>query len=106
MVFFVDYRFILNDFLHLVNAFFNVSVQICNLDIVSNGFVGLIFIREEIVIWARKKSGVPVIRIRSVAEAEEFLKKYHTFVTGLFKKFEVCGFELFQELSRNSISLR
>jgi hypothetical protein len=80
-------------------------VQICNLEIVSNAFMGLIFIREEIVIWARKKTGVPVTRIRSVAEAEEFLKKYHTFVTGLFKKFEVCGFESFPELYWNSISL-
>jgi hypothetical protein len=59
--------------------------------------VGFIFIREEIVTWARKKTGVPVIRIWSAAEAEEILKKYHTFVTGLFKKFEVCGFESFQE---------
>ncbi|KAK7819979.1 protein disulfide isomerase-like 1-6, partial [Quercus suber] len=43
---------------------------------------------EEIVIWARKKTGVPLIKIRSVAEADKFLKKYHTFVIGLFEKFE------------------
>ncbi|KAK7839142.1 protein disulfide isomerase-like 1-6 [Quercus suber] len=47
---------------------------------------------EEIVIWARKKTGVPLIRISSVAEADEFLKKYHTFVIGLFEKFEVIVF--------------
>lgn len=29
-------------------------------------------------------------RINSVAEAEEVIKKGHTFVTGFFKKFEVC----------------
>ncbi|KAM3747640.1 hypothetical protein ACB098_05G050000 [Castanea mollissima] len=43
---------------------------------------------EEIVIWARKKTGVPLVRISSVAEADEFLKKYHTFVIGLFEKYE------------------
>ncbi len=47
------------------------------------------------MIWARKKTGVPLICISSVAEAEEYLKKYHTFVIGLFEKFEVCEFELF-----------
>lgn len=41
------------------------------------------------MIWTRKKTGTPVIRISSVAEAEEFLKKYHTFVIGLFNKYEV-----------------
>lgn len=46
------------------------------------------FSAEEIVIWARKKTGVPVTRIRSVAEAEQFLRKHHTFVTGLFENFE------------------
>ncbi|KAE7997451.1 hypothetical protein FH972_002087 [Carpinus fangiana] len=53
------------------------------------------FSAEEIVTWARKKTGVPVIRIRSAAEAEEILKKYHTFVTGLFKKFEGPDYEEF-----------
>ncbi|XP_065638480.1 protein disulfide isomerase-like 1-6 [Quercus suber] len=55
---------------------------------------------EEIVIWARKKTGVPLIRISSVAEADEFLKKYHTFVIGLFEKFEVCEFELANRIAR------
>jgi protein disulfide-isomerase A1 len=46
------------------------------------------------VIWARKKTGVPVIRISSSVEAEDFQKKYHLFVLGLFDKFEVCMFKL------------
>ncbi|KAG8494733.1 hypothetical protein CXB51_012541 [Gossypium anomalum] len=46
------------------------------------------FSAEEIVIWARKKTGVPVIRINTVTEADDFLKKHHMFVIGLFEKFE------------------
>ena len=42
------------------------------------------------MIWARKKIGVPVIRISSVQEAEEFLRKHHAFVIGFFEKNEVC----------------
>lgn len=42
------------------------------------------------MIWARKKTGVPVTRINSVAEAEEVVKKYHTFAIGFFKNFGVC----------------
>ncbi|PON88442.1 DnaJ-like [Trema orientale] len=53
------------------------------------------FSAEEIVIWARKKTGVPVIRINSVTEAEEFLKKYHTIVIGFFEKFEGSDYEEF-----------
>ena len=43
------------------------------------------------VTWARKKTGVPIIRISAAVEAEEFLSKYQTFVLGLFDKFEVCA---------------
>ncbi|KAF3958960.1 hypothetical protein CMV_016188 [Castanea mollissima] len=50
---------------------------------------------EEIVIWARKKTGVPLIKTRSVAEADEFLKKYHAFVIGLFEKFEGPDYDEF-----------
>ncbi|KAL0010441.1 hypothetical protein SO802_005549 [Lithocarpus litseifolius] len=50
---------------------------------------------EEIVIWARKKTGVPLIRISSVAEADEFLKKYQTFVIGLFEKFKGPDYDEF-----------
>ncbi|XVF26757.1 hypothetical protein REPUB_Repub14bG0046000 [Reevesia pubescens] len=53
------------------------------------------FSAEEIVIWARKKTGVPVIRISTVIEAEEFLKKHQMFVIGLFEKFEGHDYEAF-----------
>ncbi|KAK6912066.1 hypothetical protein RJ641_024159 [Dillenia turbinata] len=45
------------------------------------------FTAEEIVIWTRKKTGVPVIRISSVAAAEEFLKKHETFVGPDYEEF-------------------
>lgn len=47
--------------------------------------------REEIVIWIRKKTGAPVIRIDSVADANGFLKQHSTYAVGLFDKFEVRG---------------
>ncbi|KAJ8755926.1 hypothetical protein K2173_024471 [Erythroxylum novogranatense] len=53
------------------------------------------FSADDIVIWARKKTGVPVIRMSSVTEAEDFVKKYQTFVLGLFKKFEGPDYEEF-----------
>ncbi|XP_059640516.1 protein disulfide isomerase-like 1-6 [Cornus florida] len=53
------------------------------------------FTSQDIVIWARKKTGVPVIRINSVNEAKEFLEKHSTFVVGLFKKFEGSDYEEF-----------
>lgn len=53
------------------------------------------FSSEEIVIWVKKKTGVPVIRINSVTEAEEFLKKHHMFAIGLFKKFVGHEYEEF-----------
>ncbi|CAK7356699.1 unnamed protein product [Dovyalis caffra] len=56
----------------------------------TGGFSG-----EDIVIWARKKTGVPVIRISSSVEAEDFLKKCHMFVLGLFDKFEGHDYEEF-----------
>ncbi|XP_011072364.1 protein disulfide isomerase-like 1-6 [Sesamum indicum] len=46
------------------------------------------FSSEEMVIWARKKTGSPVIRINSVAEAEEFLKQHAMYAIGLFDNFE------------------
>lgn len=52
------------------------------------------FFAEDLVIWTRKKTGVPVMRISSVTEAEEF-KKYHMFVLGLFEKFEGHDYEEF-----------
>ncbi|XLR43811.1 hypothetical protein S83_028471 [Arachis hypogaea] len=50
--------------------------------------IGTVDFRDDIVIWARKKTGSSVIRINSKKEAEEFLTKYHTFVIGRFDKFE------------------
>lgn len=55
---------------------------------ISERFVLLLF-REEIVIWVQKKTGAPIVTVNTVDEAERFLKKYHTFVVGLFNKFEV-----------------
>lgn len=46
------------------------------------------FSAEELVIWARKKTGVPIIRIGSHSDASHFLKKHSMFVVGLFEKFE------------------
>ncbi|XP_020207731.1 protein disulfide isomerase-like 1-6 [Cajanus cajan] len=53
------------------------------------------FTADDIVIWARKKTGAPVVRISSVAEAEGFLRKYQTFLVGLFEKFEGPDYEEF-----------
>ena len=39
--------------------------------------------------WARKKTGQPVVRLNSVADAEAFANKYSMFVIGLFDEFEV-----------------
>ncbi|URE43250.1 Thioredoxin [Musa troglodytarum] len=46
------------------------------------------FTKEEIVIWARKKTGVPVIRLSSINDAEEFLRQHQIFIVGLFEKYE------------------
>lgn len=53
------------------------------------------FSAEELVIWARKKTGVPIIRISSDAEASHFLKKHSMFVVGLFEKFEGSDYDEF-----------
>lgn len=53
------------------------------------------FSAEEIVIWARKKTGVPVFRISDQREAEEFVKRYPVFVVGFFEKFEGPDYEEF-----------
>ena len=55
------------------------------------------------MIWARKKTGVPVIRISTLTEAEEFLKKHQMFVVGLFEKFEVCDFQSFYRSCQNMV---
>ncbi|XP_021736856.1 protein disulfide isomerase-like 1-6 isoform X1 [Chenopodium quinoa] len=51
------------------------------------------FSAEEIMIWARKKTGEPVVRLNSVAEAEAFAKKYSMYVVGLFENFEGPQYE-------------
>ncbi|KAF2301213.1 hypothetical protein GH714_020846 [Hevea brasiliensis] len=53
------------------------------------------FSAEDIVIWARKKAGAPVIRLSSITEAEQFLKNYHMFILGFFEKFEGHDYEEF-----------
>ncbi|GFZ04160.1 PDI-like 1-6 [Actinidia rufa] len=53
------------------------------------------FTSKEIMIWARKKSGEPVVRTSSVTDANEFLKKHSIFVVGLFDKFEGSEYEEF-----------
>ncbi|XP_076921394.1 protein disulfide isomerase-like 1-6 [Bidens hawaiensis] len=53
------------------------------------------FSSEEIVIWVRKKTGAPIIRIESIDEANDFLKKHSTFAVGVFDKFEVPDYDEF-----------
>ncbi|CAN1777773.1 Protein disulfide isomerase-like 1-6 [Linum perenne] len=56
----------------------------------TGGFTG-----EDIVIWTRKKTGDPVIRVNTVSEAEKFLETHHIYVLGLFEKFEGSDYEEF-----------
>lgn len=51
--------------------------------------------RDEIVIWVRKKTGVPTLRLSSVSEAEQFLKRNQTSAVGLFETFEGVAYEEF-----------
>lgn len=53
------------------------------------------FSSEEMVIWVRKKTGTPIIRINSIDEANDFLKKHSMFAAGLFDKFEGPDYEEF-----------
>ncbi|CAN1317572.1 Protein disulfide isomerase-like 1-5 [Linum perenne] len=56
----------------------------------TGGFTG-----EDIVIWTRKKTGDPVIRVNTVSEAEKFLETHYIYVLGLFEKFEGSDYEEF-----------
>ncbi|CAA6672888.1 unnamed protein product [Spirodela intermedia] len=56
----------------------------------TGGFAG-----EEIVIWAQKKTGSPVIRLKSTSAAEEFLRAHQTFAIGCFENFEGPEYEEF-----------
>ncbi|PKA63481.1 Protein disulfide isomerase-like 1-5 [Apostasia shenzhenica] len=49
----------------------------------TGGFTG-----EGILIWVRKKTGAPIIRLSSITAAEEFLKKHQMFVVGFFENFK------------------
>ncbi|KAF6176369.1 hypothetical protein GIB67_011158 [Kingdonia uniflora] len=53
------------------------------------------FAAEEIVIWAKKKTGVSVTIINSVPEAQEFIKKHKMFVIGFFENFEGSDYKEF-----------
>ncbi|XP_031501253.1 protein disulfide isomerase-like 1-6 [Nymphaea colorata] len=66
----------------------------------TGGFTG-----EELVIWATKKTGAPVVRLSSKVEAQKFLNKHQTFVIGLFENFEVPSHEEFVKaaISNNDI---
>ncbi|KAK7335937.1 hypothetical protein VNO80_28083 [Phaseolus coccineus] len=59
------------------------------------------FTADDIVIWARKKTGTPVIRISSVVEAEKFLRKYQMFLLGQFDKFEGPDYEEFVSAAKS-----
>lgn len=59
------------------------------------------FTADDIVIWARKRTGTPVIRISTEKAAEEFLKKYHTFLIGRFDKFEGPEYEEFVSAAKS-----
>ena len=78
-------------------AVFIVNEMACNLGVCSVftqnhrfDILSLLIIREEIVIWVRKKTGAPVTRLSLVTEAEEFLKNHQIFVIGVFENYEVC----------------
>ncbi|BAT91603.1 hypothetical protein LR48_Vigan05g212600 [Vigna angularis] len=59
------------------------------------------FTADDIVIWTRKKTGTPVIRISSEVEAEQFLRKYQKFVLGQFDKFEGPDYEEFVSAAKS-----
>ncbi|KAH9300939.1 hypothetical protein KI387_012522, partial [Taxus chinensis] len=61
----------------------------------TGGFTG-----DEIVIWARKKTGVPTARLSSISEAEVFLKRNQTLAVGLFRTFEGIAYEEFVKAAR------
>ncbi|XP_051135093.1 protein disulfide isomerase-like 1-6 [Andrographis paniculata] len=53
------------------------------------------FSAEEMVIWARKKTGAPVVRISSIAMANEFVEQQTMYAVGVFDKFEGLEYEEF-----------
>ncbi|GAU10998.1 hypothetical protein TSUD_112920 [Trifolium subterraneum] len=59
------------------------------------------FTAEDIVIWATKKTGTPIIRITTEQEAEKFLRKHHNFLVGRFDKFEGPEYEEFVSAAKS-----
>ncbi|KAK9142597.1 hypothetical protein Syun_011997 [Stephania yunnanensis] len=55
------------------------------------------FSAEELVIWARKRTGFPVIRLSYVDETKEFTANYRTFLVGLFETYEGTDYEEFRK---------
>ncbi|KAI0524329.1 hypothetical protein KFK09_003695 [Dendrobium nobile] len=56
----------------------------------TGGFTG-----DEILIWVRKKTGSPLIRLSSVTAAEKFLKKHQINVIGFFESYEGIEYDEF-----------
>ncbi|PKU86354.1 Protein disulfide isomerase-like 1-6 [Dendrobium catenatum] len=56
----------------------------------TGGFTG-----DEILIWVRKKTGSPLIRLSSVIAAEKFLKKHQIHVIGFFESYEGIEYDEF-----------
>ncbi|XP_042433571.1 protein disulfide isomerase-like 1-5 [Zingiber officinale] len=53
------------------------------------------FTKEEILIWVRKKTGAPVIRLSSLDAAEDFLRQHQTFIIGHFENYEGSEYDEF-----------
>lgn len=57
---------------------------------------------EEIIIWVRKKTGMPVIRLSSEDSAKQFLKKYKKYVVGFFENYEGPEYEAFAQAASSN----
>ncbi|XP_019194162.1 PREDICTED: protein disulfide isomerase-like 1-6 isoform X1 [Ipomoea nil] len=58
------------------------------------------FSAQEIVIWTKKKTGAPVLRINSINEATGILQKHSMFVVGLFEGFEGPDYEEYKKAAQ------
>ncbi|KAJ3686404.1 hypothetical protein LUZ61_015568 [Rhynchospora tenuis] len=54
---------------------------------------------DEILIWVRKKTGVPVTRLSSEDSAKQFLKKYKKYAIGFFENYEGPESEAFAKVA-------
>ncbi|VFQ92931.1 unnamed protein product [Cuscuta campestris] len=59
------------------------------------------FSAEEIMVWAKKKTGEPVLRINSIDEASGVLKKHSVFVVALFENFEGHDYDEYIKAAEN-----